>query len=232
MDFNKEVLEIAKEIADFKMVDSNDIPKIDLYMEQVISFLEQEMGDSLRRNDENVFTSTMINNYTKAGVLPRPENKKYNRRHILTLIYIFMLKQNLSMPEIKAFTSSIQDTQQLEKMYDIFYSVINEVSDAYVDAIEDALKIIDHKLEDKHSENDELTKALTFISFMSFQAMISTMICGKLLESEKLKLTDKKETSADDEKKSKSADDKFMFDKDDEKNKEKIKAKIKIKGEK
>ena len=99
-DLKDETLRRAQELADFKLLSSGDIPKIDLYMEQVTSLLEQEMGPSLRRKDESVFTNTMINNYSKEGVLPRPENKRYNRRHIITLIYIFLLKQNLPMPEI------------------------------------------------------------------------------------------------------------------------------------
>lgn len=102
-DLKDETLRRAQELADFKLLSSGDIPKIDLYMEQVTSLLEQEMGPSLRRKDESVFTNTMINNYSKEGVLPRPENKRYNRRHIITLIYIFLLKQNLPMPEIKTF---------------------------------------------------------------------------------------------------------------------------------
>ena len=77
-DLKDETLRRAQELADFKLLSSGDIPKIDLYMEQVTSLLEQEMGPSLRRKDESVFTNTMINNYSKEGVLPRPENKRYN----------------------------------------------------------------------------------------------------------------------------------------------------------
>ena len=74
-DLKDETLRRAQELADFKLLSSGDIPKIDLYMEQVTSLLEQEMGPSLRRKDESVFTNTMINNYSKEGVLPRPEKQ-------------------------------------------------------------------------------------------------------------------------------------------------------------
>ena len=88
MELKNNIVEQAKDITDVNLVDPRDIPKIDLYMEQVTSFLEQEMGESFRFHDECVFTGTMINNYTKAGVLPRPSNKRYSRRHVLTLISI------------------------------------------------------------------------------------------------------------------------------------------------
>ena len=54
-DLKDETLRRAQELADFKLLSSGDIPKIDLYMEQVTSLLEQEMGPSLRRKDESVF---------------------------------------------------------------------------------------------------------------------------------------------------------------------------------
>ena len=185
MDINKEILKLTESIVDFKMVDANDIPKIDLYMEQVISFLEQEMGDSLRREDESVFTNTMINNYTKAGVLPRPENKKYNRRHILTLIYIFMLKQNLPMPDIKSFTSCIENNEQLETMYRLFSDIVEEIGKPCVEAVEKSLDIIDDKMKDIGSEHDDKVKSLTFISLMSFISMVCTALCSQMLNGDK-----------------------------------------------
>lgn len=196
MSFNDEILREAQKLVNFKMLNANDIPKIDLYMEQIISFLESEMGDSLRRKNESVFTSTMINNYAKVGVLPRPENKKYNRRHILTLIYIFMLKQNLSIPDIKAFTSLIESDEQLDKMYDIFHSLVSDFAEPYIGAISGSLKIIDEKLEKEDIENQENIKALTFISLMSFSAMICTMLCGKLLDADECNLILKKTENA------------------------------------
>ena len=90
-DLKDETLRRAQELADFKLLSSGDIPKIDLYMEQVTSLLEQEMGPSLRRKDESVFTNTMINNYSKEVCSP-PENNATTAAILITLIYIFLLK--------------------------------------------------------------------------------------------------------------------------------------------
>ena len=175
-DLKDETLRRAQELADFKLLSSGDIPKIDLYMEQVTSLLEQEMGPSLRRKDESVFTNT-----SKEGVLPRPENKRYNRRHIITLIYIFLLKQNLPMPEIKRFTSHIENTEQLDNMYGIFYDLVGGYEKAYRKDIEEKLSRIEHQCKDQ-GVTDESSIALTLIALLSFEAALNTMLSSQLLD--------------------------------------------------
>lgn len=181
MDLKKEIVEQAKDITDVDLVDPRDIPKIDLYMEQVTSFLEQEMGESFRFHDECVFTGTMINNYTKAGVLPRPSNKRYSRRHVLTLIFIYLLKQNLSIPEIKRFTGFIEDQDKLEHMYNLFRELLGDCAQKYVSYIDEKLDMIDRKFEEHGIDDDEM-KALTFISLISFDATINTKLSSRVLD--------------------------------------------------
>ncbi len=180
-DLREETLRRAQELAHFQLLASSDIPKIDLYMEQVTSLLEQEMGPSLRRRDESVFTNTMINNYSKEGVLPRPENKRYNRRHILTLIYIFLLKQNLPMPEIKRFTSQIESAEQLDKMYAVFYDLVGNYEQSYQQEIADKLSQIERQCSEK-GVTDEISLALTMIALLSFEASLNTMLSSRLLD--------------------------------------------------
>lgn len=180
-DLKDETLRRAQELADFKLLASGDIPKIDLYMEQVTSLLEQEMGPNLRRKNESVFTNTMINNYSKEGVLPRPENKRYNRRHIITLIYIFLLKQNLPMPEIKRFTSQIDSAEQLDKMYDVFYDLVGGYEKEYRKDIADKFSRIEQQCREK-GVTDEGSLALTLIALLSFEASLNTLISSSLLD--------------------------------------------------
>lgn len=180
MDLEKEIVNQAEDIADISLVDPRDIPKIDLYMEQVTSFLEQEMGESFRFHDECVFTGTMINNYTKAGVLPRPEKKRYSRRHVLTLIFIYLLKQNLTIPEIKRFTGFIEDQEKLENMYSLFRDLLGDCAKEYVHSIGEKLDLIDRKFKDRGVDDEEM-KALVFISLISLDATLSTKLSGRVL---------------------------------------------------
>ena len=154
-DLKDETLRRAQELADFKLLSSGDIPKIDLYMEQVTSLLEQEMGPSLRRKDESVFTNTMINNYSKEGVLPRPE--------------------------IKRFTSHIENTEQLDNMYGIFYDLVGGYEKAYRKDIEEKLSRIEHQCKDQ-GVTDESSIALTLIALLSFEAALNTMLSSQLLD--------------------------------------------------
>ena len=71
-------------------IKSEDIPGIDLYMDQVTTFMDERLKKSARNHGEDkLMTKTMINNYTKNQILPPPEKKKYSREHMLNLIFIY-----------------------------------------------------------------------------------------------------------------------------------------------
>lgn len=76
------------------------IPEIDLYMDQVTSFLDSRLMKYKRHSKEKVFTKTMINNYTKAGILVPPTRKKYSKENLMLLILIYKLKHILSIQDI------------------------------------------------------------------------------------------------------------------------------------
>ena len=69
-----------------------EIPNIDLYMDQVTTFMEEHLKASKRYPDDKILTKTMINNYAKNRLLPAPEKKKYSKEHMLLLIYIYYYK--------------------------------------------------------------------------------------------------------------------------------------------
>lgn len=77
------------------------IPNIDLYMDQVTTFMDEHLKDSKRYPDDKVLTKTMINNYAKNNLLPPPNKKKYSREHILLLIFIYYFKNILSISDIE-----------------------------------------------------------------------------------------------------------------------------------
>ena len=69
-------------------VKSADIPNIDLYMDQVTTFMDDHLQNSKRYEDDKILTKTMINNYAKNNLLPAPEKKKYSKDHLLLLTFI------------------------------------------------------------------------------------------------------------------------------------------------
>lgn len=110
-----------------------EIPDIDLYMEQLTSFMDNRLGTHKRDEQDKVLTKTMINNYTKAGLVMPPVNKKYNQRHVILLILIYYLKNILSINDIKRLFEPVlnnistpeDDLISLEDIYSTFLEVKN-----------------------------------------------------------------------------------------------------------
>ena len=103
-DFVKNILE------EVKAFNIDDIPNIDLYMDQVTTYLNDKFAATKRRDDDKLMTKTMINNYAKSRLLPSPDKKKYTKDHIITLIMIFFFKNVLSMNDVTKLLSPMLDT--------------------------------------------------------------------------------------------------------------------------
>lgn len=89
----------AARLAAFKLPRFEDIPGIDLYMDQLVGYLEQTLAP-LYRPDDKIITRSMVNNYVKQGMLASAAGKRYTRSHIAYLIVICTLKQTFSIGEI------------------------------------------------------------------------------------------------------------------------------------
>ena len=109
----------------------DELPEIDLYMDQVIALMEKYF--SFHITDENIpiITHSMVNNYVKLGIMPAPIKKKYSREHIAYLIIICCLKQTLPISDIKHLIelrvqrTSIEET--LNFFSDLYDSTLNTV---------------------------------------------------------------------------------------------------------
>ena len=77
------------------------LPTLDLYIDQVITLIEQGYASNKRTPDEKLLTKMMVNNYSKAGLVRPIKGKKYSRAHIVQMLIIYALKSTLSIGEIK-----------------------------------------------------------------------------------------------------------------------------------
>jgi len=93
--------DILKNIRNFDRIKSDDIPNIDLYMDQVTTFMDDHLGLFKRSDSDKVLTKTMINNYSKYDLLPPTVKKKYTNDHIIMMLFIYYLKPILSITDIK-----------------------------------------------------------------------------------------------------------------------------------
>lgn len=117
-----EIKAILDSLVSFKIINISQIPDIDLYMDQVLTFIEDRLGVYRRSDNEKLLTKTMINNYTKEGLIAPPVKKKYSREHIVRLIMLYHLKTVLSIGDISALLNAIPSESCLE-IYDGFIAM-------------------------------------------------------------------------------------------------------------
>lgn len=118
---------------DFHIPRWEELPNIDLYLDQVVTILENYLRNlvSLKdKKDDKVVTKTMINNYVKHGILKPPVNKKYNKENIARLIVICILKQVYSINDINSLIKLALETSGIEISYNKFCIVIEKCIDA------------------------------------------------------------------------------------------------------
>ena len=108
-DTKKFLSDLLAELQRIDYVRPEDIPNIDLYMDQITTFMDSQLETSKRHADDKILTKTMINNYAKNNLLPPPEKKKYTKEHVLTLIFIYYFKNILSISDIQSILNPITD---------------------------------------------------------------------------------------------------------------------------
>ena len=168
----------------------DDIPNIDLYMDQVTTFMERKLKKTTRHQEEDkILTKTMINNYTKNNLLPPPERKKYTKDHIILLIFIYYYKGILSIQDIQTL---------LEPLKEKFF---HTAEDFDLDAIyqevfaleKDQIKVLKEDIADKYkksgqtfsaalTEDQEFLRQFSFICMLSYDVYIKRLLIEKMID--------------------------------------------------
>ena len=107
--YDRFIQDLLEFIKTREYVYSKDIPNIDLYMDQVTTYMDDHLGLFKRSEDEKILTKTMINNYSKCGILPPTNKKKYTNDHIVLLLFVYYFKNILSIPDISALLNPVKD---------------------------------------------------------------------------------------------------------------------------
>ena len=71
--------EILNKLQGIEYIKPEDIPNIDLYMDQVTTFMDEHLSTMRRYDSDKILTKTMINNYAKNNLLPPPVKKKNSK---------------------------------------------------------------------------------------------------------------------------------------------------------
>ncbi len=122
------IQEILKKLSLETNISPQEMPDIDLYMDQVIQLFNHTFTNTKRNDDEKVLTKTMINNYAKGKLFIPIKNKKYSKKHLILISLVYQLKGALSINDIKATLDGINEKLtneefELEKFYKSFLAI-------------------------------------------------------------------------------------------------------------
>lgn len=124
---SKEIDNLKKwcdELSTFAVGEWEEWPDIDLYMDQVISYLDGYMDSFRIYDDEKLITPSIINNNTKDGVLPKPVKKRYSRSLLSTLLIFCITRQVLSGQELATMLGELTKTENFADVHENFSSVL------------------------------------------------------------------------------------------------------------
>ncbi|MBO6128033.1 MAG: DUF1836 domain-containing protein [Pseudobutyrivibrio sp.] len=184
----KRLNDILHQLAEIDYVHPDDIPNIDLYMDQVLTFLDQELGTVREATEDKAMTKTMINNYTKNQILPSPEKKKYSRDHMLNLIFIYYLKNFLSMKDIKSILDPINEryfgSDEGLGFFDIYSAMVGYESKVAKDVTKDIVRKYNISKEaflDQEEESRNELQEFTFICELAFDVFVKKMMIEQFI---------------------------------------------------
>ncbi len=190
-------------MASFDRIDyikSEDIPNIDLYMDQVTTFMDKRMREKTRNPQEDkVLTKTMINNYAKNDLLPPPVKKKYSKEHMLVLIFIYYFKSILSIGDIQNLLNPLTERFFAKDGEFDLTSVYDEVflwEDQQVEALKKDVAERYHMAQDSFADAPEdareFLRYFSFICLLSFDVYIKKQLIEKLIDDLAQKPADEK----------------------------------------
>ena len=188
------------------------LPKIDLYMDQVTTFMEERLQEMRRNPDDKILTKTMINNYTKNRLLPPPVKKKYTDEHLLLLNYIYYLKNILSIGDISELLEPMTRRYWGRKdsslsMRSIYRDILTLEHQMYRDSNEDVRKKIElatnaFSQQDMSEDEQEYLRTFALVSMLAFDVSLKKRMMEFLIDDMKASESHRTENTKADSRKS------------------------------
>ncbi|MBR3640494.1 MAG: DUF1836 domain-containing protein [Oscillibacter sp.] len=147
-----------------------DLPDFPLYMDQVLSYMERQ---TIRLDEADALTASMVNNYTKSDLVPRAEGKKYDREHLAYLTFICILKRVMSVRDMNLLIrAELQGNRPVEDGYG-----------AFLQSLDGALGATAREL-DAYPETSDAADAAIHFALLSYAAGVVSRYCVSLLREE------------------------------------------------
>lgn len=169
---------------------AEEIPSIDLYLDQITSLMADKLTEGSERFADRVLTKTMINNYSKDGLISPINGKKYNKEQILQMLLVYSMKNTLSIGEIKRVLQNVYaapdySEEMLQKVWQRFLSIKDlERAEAF-DNVNDLLTRLEL---DPNDDADFFTLLLSLSAWSSYlKNIVQALLEARYLDEEDLK---------------------------------------------
>lgn len=167
-----------------------DIPNIDLYMDQVTTFMDKRLRSTARYpGEDKILTKTMINNYAKNELLPPPVKKKYSKEHVLLLIFIYYYKNILSINDIQILLKPITERFfqkegdfNLESVYREAFSMEKQQVEAMKEDVLQKFKAAEETFQSAPEESRDFLRKFSFICMLSFDVYVKKLMIEKMID--------------------------------------------------
>ena len=181
---------ILEHISGLDYIKTADIPNIELYMDQVTTFMDSQMASSKRYPDDKVLTKTMINNYAKNHLLPSPNKKKYSKEHVLMLIFIYYFKSFLSISDIQALLTPLadryfqkEDGLNVEDLYNEVFGMEKEQVEYLKKDLMEKYQTASQSFAEAEEKDREFLTMFSFICLLSFDVYMKKQLIGSIIDS-------------------------------------------------
>jgi len=195
-------MENIKQIMDQLGLDTSltlaEMPKIDLYMDQVIQLFENKFGDTKRNEDEKILTKTMINNYAKGKLIFPIHNKKYSKEHLILISLIYQLKGALSINDINIMLQGInkrviKEDIDLDSFYDSYLNLTTKNVDEFKEDIEARVQDVHEEIAEINEGQSEYLEEVLMISSMIHMSNLYRRVAEKLVDGIKVEKDGKRQ---------------------------------------
>lgn len=170
-------------------IEESSFPDMELYMDQAAGFMNKKLSIYKADQKDTVITKTMIGNYVKHGMLPRPENKKYSKDHLIILTLIYYLKSTFQMDEIEKlmkpiienYNSEFDDKIDLGLLYASIANVQEEERKKMAKSSMEDVDNLKHALSHGDLSDDDMLELFALIVNLSMKADFQKHLAQKLL---------------------------------------------------
>lgn len=185
------IIDILKKLNEIGYIDPDEIPNIDLYMDQVTTFMDEHLAACRRTDDDKILTKTMINNYTKNDFLPPPVKKKYSKEHMYLLIFLYYFKNVLSINDIQKifkpltemFYSNKSEHVSMEEIYRAIFRMERIQTDNLTKDILRRYKASQNLFPEVTDEAEaDFLSRFAVICLLSFDAYMKKQIVERLID--------------------------------------------------